>query len=384
MNKFPQKFIFVIILAIFIVPQVTFAAWWNPFTWGIFHKADTKTEVLEKRIQELESKLNTPTTTPIITKFYTKYDNVRIRACASTTGCDVIGYYHHKNTEITVQGEVTYKLADLPEWLEHMTSNGLKGFINKSILSEKPTEANQTTQIETTFESDTTSASNKDLNLSGLDNYIDVLISGLEANKNYFNEMRKSTDFYGANFEKARSLAIAARDGGTLPSHLTQAMDLFISAYVDTAIKTNNTYRDTFTMAVNDQENVIVALRKEKNDRSLSGSVSAEQYLAQFNKLKKHGDNIEQNKTVITKIYNDFVSKTEKNQLEMSEAMAKMTQALDAYYLPQINAYKNASQNNSVSTYQPVMYPQIQIPKTTNCTMGPMSGARGYYTVSCY
>lgn len=46
---------------------MTFAAWWNPFTWGIFHKADTKTEVLEKRIRELESKLGANATTTIAT-----------------------------------------------------------------------------------------------------------------------------------------------------------------------------------------------------------------------------------------------------------------------------------------------------------------------------
>ncbi len=56
-NSF-SKIVFTGALILFIVPQVTFAAWWNPFAWGIFHKTDKNTELLEKRIHELESKLS--------------------------------------------------------------------------------------------------------------------------------------------------------------------------------------------------------------------------------------------------------------------------------------------------------------------------------------
>ena len=57
----------VIVLA-FIVPQIAFAAWWNPISWfngwNIFYRTDTKTQVLKNRVKELEKKLeNTATTT---------------------------------------------------------------------------------------------------------------------------------------------------------------------------------------------------------------------------------------------------------------------------------------------------------------------------------
>ena len=59
MNKHINKFVG-LGLALSILPQIALASWWNPFSW--FEKkpttTDTKTEVLEKRIQELESKLN--------------------------------------------------------------------------------------------------------------------------------------------------------------------------------------------------------------------------------------------------------------------------------------------------------------------------------------
>ena len=36
-----------VLLMILVIPQIAFASWWNPFGWGIFHKADTKTQILE-------------------------------------------------------------------------------------------------------------------------------------------------------------------------------------------------------------------------------------------------------------------------------------------------------------------------------------------------
>ena len=60
-----------IALLAFIVPQIAFAAWWNPISWfngwNIFHRTDTKTQVLENRVKELEKKLEgTATSTTAI------------------------------------------------------------------------------------------------------------------------------------------------------------------------------------------------------------------------------------------------------------------------------------------------------------------------------
>ena len=61
-----------IALLAFIVPQIAFAAWWNPISWfggwNFFHRTDTQTQVLENRVKELEKKLeNATTSTPVIT-----------------------------------------------------------------------------------------------------------------------------------------------------------------------------------------------------------------------------------------------------------------------------------------------------------------------------
>ncbi|MCX6722034.1 MAG: hypothetical protein NTY04_02505 [Candidatus Staskawiczbacteria bacterium] len=70
-NKVIKPIILIILVSFLLVPTIAFASWWNPFSWGIwnniFHKADTKTQILENRVKELESKLNSATTTkPVI------------------------------------------------------------------------------------------------------------------------------------------------------------------------------------------------------------------------------------------------------------------------------------------------------------------------------
>lgn len=52
-----KKAFLIIVFAILIIPSVTFASWWNPLGWKIFRKTETKTQVLENRIRELEEKL---------------------------------------------------------------------------------------------------------------------------------------------------------------------------------------------------------------------------------------------------------------------------------------------------------------------------------------
>lgn len=54
-----KKYFYTLLLIALITPSIAFASWWNPFSWGIFHRTDTKTEVLENRIKELENKLET-------------------------------------------------------------------------------------------------------------------------------------------------------------------------------------------------------------------------------------------------------------------------------------------------------------------------------------
>lgn len=56
-----KKFI-IITLGLLILPSITLASWWNPISWfngwSFSEKTEVKTEVLEKRIQDLEEKIS--------------------------------------------------------------------------------------------------------------------------------------------------------------------------------------------------------------------------------------------------------------------------------------------------------------------------------------
>lgn len=46
-----------LVMLAFIVPQIAFAAWWNPLSWNIFQGNNAKTQTLETPSNELESKI---------------------------------------------------------------------------------------------------------------------------------------------------------------------------------------------------------------------------------------------------------------------------------------------------------------------------------------
>lgn len=59
-----KKILPIIVLAL-IVPHIALASWWNPFSWNVFRKSESKTQVLENRVKELEKKLDSTATSTI-------------------------------------------------------------------------------------------------------------------------------------------------------------------------------------------------------------------------------------------------------------------------------------------------------------------------------
>jgi S1-C subfamily serine protease len=71
MKKY-NKFVIILLVAAFFIPQIAFAAWWNPFSWNIWNKkTDSQTQILEKRIRDLEDRLNNQ---PVISENNKKSD----------------------------------------------------------------------------------------------------------------------------------------------------------------------------------------------------------------------------------------------------------------------------------------------------------------------
>ncbi len=65
MKKSFPKIVFIVALALFIIPQVTFAAWWNPLSWGIFSsifQTNPKVEIINTTSQN-QTLTDTSTTT---------------------------------------------------------------------------------------------------------------------------------------------------------------------------------------------------------------------------------------------------------------------------------------------------------------------------------
>ena len=96
-----KKIILPIVLVVLVVPQIAFASWWNPFSWSIFHwNNNSNTEVLEKRIVELEEQINNITTTTsttteaeyqkLVSEQKAEADKIRATLFASTTAANVI------------------------------------------------------------------------------------------------------------------------------------------------------------------------------------------------------------------------------------------------------------------------------------------------------
>jgi hypothetical protein len=55
--KYMKKYISIALLALFIVPSVALASWWNPFTWKIFKKKEVVSQPqAQEKAQELDSK----------------------------------------------------------------------------------------------------------------------------------------------------------------------------------------------------------------------------------------------------------------------------------------------------------------------------------------
>lgn len=94
MNKYLPKIFLLLIIGLLIVPQISFAAWWNPFTWKIFNKAKapqtemqktnqpSEIEKLKNEIETLKSKTNTAT--PTSPKISTPTSNTNKSAAQST------------------------------------------------------------------------------------------------------------------------------------------------------------------------------------------------------------------------------------------------------------------------------------------------------------
>lgn len=128
----------VLTFLIFIFPLILNAAWWNPFSWGIFNRDKVMLERIMQNKSNNEGHYGlSPVVATTTSRFYVKYDNSRVRECPSTD-CKVLGYFK-RNDWFEFEGNVD--LNDLANWIEIHPKSGQKdGYLNKTVLSETPVE----------------------------------------------------------------------------------------------------------------------------------------------------------------------------------------------------------------------------------------------------
>ncbi len=123
-----KKFSILFLVGVLIIPNLTFAAWWNPFSW--FKSAP---QVISTPKPQESHFVFGPY------RFYVT-DNANVRACQGV-GCVVVRQIS-KGSYFDFPGESNYtSSSSLPEWVSVSWKDGnslRSGFINKALLSENP------------------------------------------------------------------------------------------------------------------------------------------------------------------------------------------------------------------------------------------------------
>lgn len=306
-------------LVFLIVPQIALAAWWNPFSWSIFHRSETKTQVLENRAK----KLNEDATSTSIT------------------------------AKVTKQSQTTNAIS--------VTKTG------KAIG-----ESTQTTTVK----------------LSNLNSFIDSAIALYESDITYANQIVGAVDFYDSNLRKGRAIVSDAINHETEP-YWKGAWELILTKGIDDPLKYYADVRSSYLDNIRMMENSVATLKKEKEKNLLSEPVSIDRYWAYYDELKGY-ITVEQFTKKLSDGYSTFEPYAKKTQSDLSSMMAMLVGKETAYYkslvdgYSQINASRQAtSYQPTYNYYQPVVYPQIQMPQTTNCTISSGGGTSLQAYVRC-
>lgn len=293
-----KKLISVVILLMLVIPNLALASWWNPASWfnswSFSVKSDDKTLIFEKRVAELEDKLNGSAATDVSSK----------KALPSLKGLGVV-----TTSPATIDASLPLKFSGALVELFTMAKSNME-FARKSIneISQSTKERrdflvkmNSTNDIyfNQLIEVDTNSIKKNEGYTKAFDNGIYFIDSFLPTIEKYKNDILSDNREYDISTYNT-FLAFYFEGYKKIQKSLDDVWDNFISSY-DNASQTRNS---------------IIIMMKEA--RNVSNQVN-------------------------------------------------YTRVLSSSYIPSVPAI-----------------PALPLQKTINCTMGQMSGARAYYTVSCY
>ncbi|MDQ5953133.1 MAG: hypothetical protein QG551_361 [Patescibacteria group bacterium] len=121
------------------------------------------------------------------------------------------------------------------------------------------------------------------------------------------------------------------------------------------------------------EEEQIDKLKKAKNN--MLEYVTKDYYLNSFNSLETYYKDIDGSR--------EWISKNIENEREVAKIAQQILEKWKTGTDSCSSEYTESYNTTNIYNYKPVVVPQIQIPKTTYCTMGLMSGTQSHYSITC-
>ncbi|MDQ5922882.1 MAG: hypothetical protein QG644_590, partial [Patescibacteria group bacterium] len=121
------------------------------------------------------------------------------------------------------------------------------------------------------------------------------------------------------------------------------------------------------------EEEQIDKLKKAKNN--MLEYVTKDYYLTSFNSLETYYKDIDGSR--------EWISKNIENEREVAKIAQQILEKWKTGTDSCSSEYTESYNTTNIYNYKPVVVPQIQIPKTTYCTMGLMSGTQSHYSITC-
>ena len=320
-----KKYFSILIFSIIFIPQLTFASWWNPTTWKVFNRTDTKTQILENRVKELEKKLENKT--------------------ATTFSTDTL--------------------------IKTAVKNNVKAVVKPKSTDQIVSTQKLTTKSEQTTEDNTNYSEQVISYLGRLIKEYDDTISFAKESVSWINSVKTKA-------QNDRDLFAYMRDTSTV-QNLKDINDSLVKM-VDITIDYCNRNKVWYENNIQTIEQV----QKKLKDAQLgfySKKIDQQRFLSEFEASKVVVENIDSYNSTLSNNFKVVVAEIEKEQGQLDEVVN-----LYRMYLARLKGDLVESKSNPVISTTPIELPKIEFPKTTRCTIsgGDGVGLQAYINCTTY
>jgi len=315
----------VLLFGILIIPQITFAAWWNPLSWKVFNRTDTKTQILENRVKELENRLENKTAT------------------TSSAGT-IIKTSAKNNVKAVIKPKSTDPIISTPKLT---------------------TKSEQTTQDDTNYSEQVIS-------------YLGRLIKEYDDTIYFAKESISWINSIKTKAKNNRDLFAYMRDTSTIANlkEINDSLVKLLDITIDYCERNKVWYENNIQ--------TIEQVQKKLKDTQLgfySKKIDRQRFLSEFEASKVVVENIDSYNSTLSSNFKVVVAEIEKEQGQLDEIVN-----LYKIYLSQLKGNLVESRSNPVIPATQLELPKIEFPKTTRCTISGDGGVglQAYINCSTY